>query len=511
MRGILSGIVAGTALGAVAVLVASQFAPKVELPVDPPRTGSVEVPPGSQFSAERPDAPPILPGTEGRPGSADVPMVDAPELAPEGLPDPDPLAAPDAGDLTEGELSPPAVPPAPEIVVSGGTDAVLPERNGSGVQPEAPPAGGPDLAAEAPPASDPVTTPETGDVSGEVMDAPAVPPAPEIALGGEPEAARPDPLAEAAPRQPQPDQPDAAIDAGSGAAADRPAAAVEPALPGSDTEVAELSQAPVVTIPEPPQGLRLPVPEIEDQSPGVSGSLPRIGAEAVDPDLAALPALTRNAVPFEAAAGNPLMAMILFDAGEVRPTMEQLAEFPIPLAVALDPTAPEAPALMQGYRDAGLEVVALAPVPEGADPADVEVAFQGYFNILPLSVAVLDVPDADLQASRPRAAQVVDILAETGHGLITYDRAFNAGLQIADQAGVAARLVYRSIDPAGKHDIAAMKRFLDQAAFKAGQDGTVILTADMRPETLAALAEWTLGTRAASVTLAPVSAVLKAK
>lgn len=507
MRGILSGIVAGAALGAVTVLVASQFAPKVELPVEPPRTGSVEVPPGSQFSAERPDAPPILPGTEGRPGSADVPMVDSPELAPEGLPDTDPLDLPDAGDETEDALSPPDVPPAPEIVVGGETDAALQERAGGGTteQPEALPAAAPDIAAEALPPNAPVAAPETGEVSDEAMDAPEAGPAPEIAIGGAPEAPRSDPLAEAPPQQPAPDQPDAAIAAEIGTTADRPAAAEEPELSGTEAEVADLSQAPVIAMPEPPQGLRLPVPEIEDVSPGVSETLPRIGEEAVDPTL---PALTRHAVPFEASPGTPLMSMILFDVGDVRPPMGQLADFPIPLAVALDPAAPDAPALMQAYREAGLEVVSLAPLPEDADPADVEVAFQGFFDMLPLSVAVLDVPEAVLQESRPRAAQVIDILAETGHGLITYDRAFNAGLQIADQAGVAARTVYRSIDPAGAHDVAAMKRFLDQAAFKAGQDGAVILTADMRPETLTALAEWTLGTRAASVSFAPVSAVL---
>ena len=53
------------------------------------------------------------------------------------------------------------------------------------------------------------------------------------------------------------------------------------------------------------------------------------------------------------------------------------------------------------------------------------------------------------------------------------------------------------------------KRFLDQAAFRSKQDGAVFLVAEARPETISAIAEWALGTRAAAVALAPVSAALK--
>ena len=68
--------------------------------------------------------------------------------------------------------------------------------------------------------------------------------------------------------------------------------------------------------------------------------------------------------------------------------------------------------------------------------------------------------------------------------------------------------MFRDIDGAGQ-DRAAIRRFIDQAAFRAGQEGRVILVGHVRAETMAALAEWRLGTRAASVDLAPISAVLK--
>jgi hypothetical protein len=175
--------------------------------------------------------------------------------------------------------------------------------------------------------------------------------------------------------------------------------------------------------------------------------------------------------------------------------------------VAVDPMQPDAATAMAGYRAAGAEVAVLTPLPEGAAPADVEVAFQEFFSQVPEAVAVLDLPDALLQESRPRAAQVADILSETGHGMVTYEKGLNSGLQVARSEGIPAATVFRDFDD-GQRDGAAMKRFLDQGAFRAAQDGAVVMIGRLRPETLTALTEWALGTRAATITLAPVSAVL---
>ncbi len=53
-----------------------------------------------------------------------------------------------------------------------------------------------------------------------------------------------------------------------------------------------------------------------------------------------------------------------------------------------------------------------------------------------------------------------------------------------------------------------IRRFLDQAAFKAGQEGAVIMLGRLRPDTISALLLWGLQDRANSVALVPVSAVL---
>ena len=61
---------------------------------------------------------------------------------------------------------------------------------------------------------------------------------------------------------------------------------------------------------------------------------------------------------------------------------------------------------------------------------------------------------------------VVEILAETGHGMVTYDRGLNAGLQIAAGRDVKAAAVFREFDAetfvwAGMH---AGDRAFDHAA-----------------------------------------------
>jgi polysaccharide deacetylase 2 family uncharacterized protein YibQ len=54
-----------------------------------------------------------------------------------------------------------------------------------------------------------------------------------------------------------------------------------------------------------------------------------------------------------------------------------------------------------------------------------------------------------------------------------------------------------------------VRRLLDRAVFKAGQDGLVSVVGKADPATVAALLEWTVEGKAATVALAPVTAVLK--
>ena len=290
-------------------------------------------------------------------------------------------------------------------------------------------------------------------------------------------------------------------------AAKTPEVADAPALP-------DVGEAPVADRAGESKILQ-PITEIGDLAPNVRIiRLPTVGSDdeeaAIEPtevpvEITTGPAIQRYAASFENPDQQPLMAIVLLvdsDApyGEVGP-------LPFPVSYVVDASAANATELMRTYRDAGHEVLALAPLPAGATPADVEVAFQAYLSAVPEAVAFMDTRDAIFQSGRDVATQIAAVLAASGHGMLTYSRGLNSGTQVAERAGVPAALVFRDLDASGQNG-ATIKRFLDQAAFRARQQSGVILVARNRPETIAALLEWSLGNRASTVVLAPISAVL---
>ena len=99
------------------------------------------------------------------------------------------------------------------------------------------------------------------------------------------------------------------------------------------------------------------------------------------------------------------------------------------------------------------------------------------------------------------------MLSETGHGLVSTPQGLNTGHKLALKEGVAAGLVFRELDNDGQ-SASVIRRFMDNAAFKARQENGVIMLGHGRVETVQALIEWSLGNRAKSVALAPISAVL---
>jgi polysaccharide deacetylase 2 family uncharacterized protein YibQ len=218
------------------------------------------------------------------------------------------------------------------------------------------------------------------------------------------------------------------------------------------------------------------------------------------------PAISAFAAPFAPATDQPRLGLVLIDT-EIGRSMP-LSSVPVPLAVAVDPLAPDALLRMAELRQAGAEVLVLAPLPEGATPADVEVAFQAFLGAVPEAIGVMDLPEALMQAGRPRASQVVDIVKASGHGVVTYKRGFNALLQIAEAQEVPVLSVARVFDT-GDSSAQEMKRGLDQGAFETGRSGRALLVGQLRPETLEMLGTWASGNRAANLELAPVSAVLQ--
>ncbi|MGC1495252.1 MAG: divergent polysaccharide deacetylase family protein [Sulfitobacter sp.] len=221
--------------------------------------------------------------------------------------------------------------------------------------------------------------------------------------------------------------------------------------------------------------------------------------------------ITKFAQDFEKPADKPLMSIVLIDTGD-SPTsgsagIAALRSFPYPISFAVDSSMADAAERMALYRKEGFEVLAMVNLPEGAAPSDAETAFGVTLAQLPEVVGVLEGTNGGLQGSREVADQVTAILAGSGHGLVTQDKGLNTMPKLARKEGVPADPIFRDFDSKGQ-TAQVIRRFLDQAAFKAGQEGAVIMLGRMRPDTISALLLWGLQDRAGQVALAPISAVL---
>ena len=114
-----------------------------------------------------------------------------------------------------------------------------------------------------------------------------------------------------------------------------------------------------------------------------------------------------------------------------------------------------------------------------------------------------------VQTTPEAGRQVAQVLAKTGHGFVSQNRGLNTVQKLAALEGVPSAVVFHDIDAKGQ-DATIIGRFLDHAAFRAGQKGDIVMLGRMRAETISALLSWTAQDRAAKVTMSPVSAVLLA-
>lgn len=490
---------------------------------------------------------------EADPAAVPVPAAPAPkapapdaEVAAADPVDPDETVVADAGPAVEitspGEpaAEPVASADAPAAVIDRGAEpapaaaAAEPadpvDAEPAAQEPEAAPAVT-EPAAEPPAAQAPATeapAPEAASEPAPVVVAPAAT-APEAEAPAT-EAAPVEPAAEAPPIEPStPDLP-----TGEPApAADKPAAeapadtmpAPADATPG--TEVPEMPGTKPATLPgvtEPAADPATAVAEDEGGStfkpaPGLikSGEGVIIGRDKPAEDATVDPGVTpvdprpiaQNASPFENPDAKPPFAIVLVDPGTPDLDRAGLAALPFPVSFALDPLDPATPERAATYRAGGKEVVMLVTgIAQGAQASDVEVAFQSMEQGLPEAVAAMDLSDPTFQNNRGLASAVVPILKAQGRGLLTWDEGLNAADQVARREDLEAAVVFRNLDQAGG-DTVAMRRLLDRAVFKADQDGKVSVVGTANADTVAALLEWTVEGKAATVALAPLTAVLK--
>lgn len=262
--------------------------------------------------------------------------------------------------------------------------------------------------------------------------------------------------------------------------------------------------APDVQINRLPSLRDVPVGRVGEASPEPDGT-------SVDIAASDRP-VSRYAVPYDNSDSKPVMAIVLMDEGVdlSRATigLPALRSFPYPISFAVDSSLPDAKQRMAAYRGEGFEVLAMIDLPQGAKANDAEVSLAVALDAVPEAVGVLEGVKEGVQGSRDVAQQVTEILAQTGHGFVTQNNGLNTVQKLAAKAGVPSAVVFRDFDSKGQTPT-VIRRFLDQAAFRAGRDGTVIMLGRLREDTVSALLLWGLQGRSTTVALVPVSAALK--
>ncbi|TMV08706.1 hypothetical protein FGK63_06185 [Ruegeria sediminis] len=293
--------------------------------------------------------------------------------------------------------------------------------------------------------------------------------------------------------------------------AEPPIAKPEPALKPEPSGEAGVEKEDDET-PSRPRMAALPqIGGAENAEPGVTVGtrvVPLIDRDK-EPEVVELPAIKpieAHAAAFANPEGRPLMSIVLID-DEGSFGVEALQDFPYPLSFAVSPTDPQAAEKMARHRAAGFEVLAMVDLHEAASAQDAEVSMSVWLDTLPETVGILEGTASGIQGNRKLADQVAAIAGGTGRGLLTQDSGLNTVQKLAARNGVPSAVVFRDFDGAGQ-ETKTMRRFLDQAAFRAGQEGAVVMLGRVRPETISALLLWGLEDATDRVALAPISAVL---
>ena len=485
-RGFFGGIIAGSVVVGLGLGTASVM---TEIPAKPaPEAAALDVPAGSEFNQSREDTPATLTSEpDVIPQGGDAPEVSS--SAPDDLSTIDAdatqsAAVPQTG-AAQGNLTAPQIA-AEEAGVNFGQDAPAQpavqgatEETSISVDPAQPQQ--PDAGAEI------AAFPEEGADMGAVPE-----PMDQAELSAKPPAAEDGSAPET--------EMDALTAEPDTAASDADDAPAETSTIGNLTDDVETGRLPAVT----------DAAEPEAESDAASQPESDAVADAAAPAEKAA-AITAFAAAFENTEGKPLMSVVLIDDGSSPIGLEALASFPYPLTFAVDSSWNGAADAMTRYRAAGFEVMAMVDLPAGAQPADTEIAMQTVLDAVPEAVAILEGTGTGLQSNRAGAEQLAPILLESGHGLVLFANGLDTARKLISREGVPTGAVFRDFDAKGQSPT-VIRRFLDQAAFKAGRgQDKVIMLGRLRADTISALLLWGLQDRASSVALAPVSAVLLAE
>ncbi len=234
-----------------------------------------------------------------------------------------------------------------------------------------------------------------------------------------------------------------------------------------------------------------------------------------------LPAWLANAQPFEAPPRMPVMAVVVLDDGTNASLIVEALKWTAPLSFAVAADFDASPHRVQQIRQAGREVLALVPfgyAPDfGRDPNVLRRGLSEAELLRRLRWHLARAGDGIVGVVDHHAGEIVQdehALRIIGNGLVSDGMALIDSRSAPDTL-FAARLrpmgvpVGRGTTRIGRDDsIGDALAALIDAERQAFAWGTAIVVVEASDTAMLALTEW-LGTRRTSITLAPVSHVIR--
>lgn len=227
------------------------------------------------------------------------------------------------------------------------------------------------------------------------------------------------------------------------------------------------------------------------------------------------PALVVNAEPFEAAPDEPLVAVVIDDAGASPMLHDQLFALGMPLTIGVVSGGAGDKVTARTARDAGYEVVAQLPMAAPGEAAGAALEYelpaaeaaertQLLMRRVPVAVAAARPLAAPMPPDRDMLAGIMDALGPLGFAWLGHG--VSRGPATLPESGPEAIFAVSQITIPPGTTGADAHGMLDRAAVAATEAGGVVVMAAAEEPILLALQLWA---GAAKATLAPLSAVIR--
>lgn len=347
-------------------------------------------------------------------------------------------------------------------------------------------------------------------------------------------------------QQSAPETPEIVADASPKRATQAPLAPVSAQTPRAPVAPKQSAQAPTEPKPQEPEEVQVEIaPDVKEPVIGESETASRLAAvtgadkapkqalaasilnrnlkrdppAASDqtappaPPIATGPAFEAFAAEYEDSGERSLLAIILVDPGDEGMDRNFLRSLSFPVTFAIPANAPRAQFIEAEYRTKGFEVLMMVPQDASAtlskttQPSALPSILEAFRRNVPGAIGFVDAPGGALHTNSRLLRALAGELSETGHALLTNKQRINTSDRVAQEAGIPFAKVLRPIDADGTAP--SVRRALERAALTASKAGGAVIIGNSTTDTIKTLYEWLLSNSSRSITVAPVSAVIK--